>query len=258
MAALFYLLALSLACVTSAPASSSADGTPAPSQDAAKFQQGRVVSVIDGATIEVESEGATYRARYIGVDVPAQESDGALRFNRFLVEGKRVQLERDPADSDPTSLLRYVYVSGEMVNLALIASGHAIAAPIPPGFARQADFLLAEKSARANQRGVWGQWPSSQETEQAANQPASPSPIPEFTGGTLPLVPQPKAPLSCDYSGTLEPVIKGVVGGGTGERIYYVPGDPSYDAIAVDRAQGGQWFCTEDTAISFGWKRASG
>ncbi len=100
--------------------------TLAPSS--ATKSQGLVSRVIDGDTIEIDIAGIKYKLRYIGIDTPelndkqpevyalAQE---ATRYNRKLVEGKTIRLEKDISETDKYGrLLRYVYVGDLFVNAA--------------------------------------------------------------------------------------------------------------------------------------------
>ena len=59
--------------------------------------------------------------------------------------------------------------------------------------------------------------------------------------------------MTCDFSGTGEPVIKGNVGSG-GEKIYHTPLSPFYDRTKIDESQGERMFCTEEEAIAAGWR----
>ncbi len=63
-----------------------------------------VTRVIDGDTIEVNISGTLYKVRYIGIDTPELDdkraeysalAQEATRYNRQLVEGKIVRLEKD-------------------------------------------------------------------------------------------------------------------------------------------------------------------
>ena len=84
--------------------------------------QAKVVSVIDGATIDAEIDNRIFRIRYLGIEIhgdrPSDDgglsiSQQAFEFNRFLVESQTVQLESDTVDTDPLgNLLRYVFVGG--------------------------------------------------------------------------------------------------------------------------------------------------
>jgi len=219
----------------------------------------QVVRVLDGMTIEVAVDGQAFVVRYLGVDIPAAAAQEALAFNAFLVDGRTVELQRDVADVDSQGrLLRYVYVSGEMVNQALLTNGYAVVSSSAEGFIHQAEFLVAQESAKKTERGVWE--PSRQ--AQAGHEEASPTAtsdqsgnVQEFSGGTLPR-PRDGAAAACDYSGTKEAVIKGNVDLVTGERTYHVPGGFFYDTIVVDERGGDAWLCTELEAIAQGWKRS--
>lgn len=99
---------------------SNPQSTSAPTSSTASESQVFVTRVIDGDTIEVSVAGTIYKVRYIGIDTPelkdkradifalAQE---ATRYNRQLVEGKYVRLEKDISETDKYDrLLRYVYL----------------------------------------------------------------------------------------------------------------------------------------------------
>jgi micrococcal nuclease len=218
-----------------------------------------VVQVLDGMTIEVTMDGQTFIVRYLGVDIPPATAQEALAFNRFLVEGRTVELERDMVGTDPQGrLLRYVYVNGEMVNQALLTNGYAVVAPSSEEFAYQAEFLVAQESAKTTERGVWEPSRQANESHEAVTPTATPAQsedVQEFSGGTLPR-PRGDTAVACDYSGTKEAVIKGNVDLLTGERTYHVPGSFFYDTIVVDEREGDAWLCTELEAVAQGWKRS--
>jgi micrococcal nuclease len=121
--------------------------------------------VIDGDTIEVNISGAIYKVRYIGVDTPelyderyeysvlAQE---AKEFNKQLVEGKEVRLEKDISETDRYKrLLRYVYVDETFVNAELVKHGLARAKAYEPDTKYQACFEELETKAREAGLGIW-------------------------------------------------------------------------------------------------------
>ncbi len=217
-----------------------------------------VVGVIDGITIEVEADGRVSRVRYLGVEIPdtgrvepsgQQTAEEAWDFNRFLVEGKTVELEKGLTEVDQSGqLLRYVYVNGEMVNLALLTNGYATVASFPAKFKYLTSFLIAEENAEASLRGVWSL--NSVKDDHS-------SPTPSFSGGTLPKLPEEKRSLDvCDYSDSNTPVIKGNVDSRTGERIYHVPDGFFYSTTVVDESAGDRWLCTEEEAVEAGWKKS--
>lgn len=231
----------------------------------------KVIAILDGVTIDVEIDGEVFRVRYLGIDVPGAGSGAdptitarALEFNRFRVQGRIVEIERDGTDTDDTGrLLRYVYVDGEMVNLALLEGGHAVVAGFPAGFRYRDSFLLSEAAARKDRQGYWRdvaeqnftQEDLEEDPEDEVSVP-TPAEVPQFAGGTLPLPPGAGGG-SCDFTGTKEPVIKGNVDSATGERIYIMPGSIFYSTTVVESDEGDEWLCTEDDAIAAGWIKAN-
>lgn len=138
--------------------------TPVPAPDGLT----RVVNVVDGDTIEIEG-GA--RVRYIGVDTPetVHPTKGvqcfgreASDYNKKILEGGLVRLERDISDTDKYDrLLRYVYLpDGTFVNLKLVADGYAHVSTYPPDVAHTKEFLAAQSEARSAGRGLWSSCPT--------------------------------------------------------------------------------------------------
>jgi hypothetical protein len=52
-------------------------------------------------------------------------------------------------------------------------------------------------------------------------------------------------------------VIKRNISSKTGEKTYYLQGDPGYDLVIIDPDYGERWFCTEAEAQANGWRRSS-
>lgn len=133
----------------------------------------QVRRVVDGDTIIVAINGREERLRYIGIDTPESVQPNtpvecfgreAAEANRRLVEGRTVLLERDVSDRDRFGrLLRYVYVddpsSGErvFVNHELVARGYAQVATYPPDVRYESQFRAAQRDARDEGRGLWGE-----------------------------------------------------------------------------------------------------
>ena len=120
--------------------------------------QAQVVRVIDGDTIDVEIEGEVYCVRQLGVDCPEADCEFgqlATDVNRALVEGKRVELEKDMPDTDEHGrLLRYVFVGGMMVNAKLLRLGYASAVTVHPDVAHGEEFLALEREAQLSGVGL--------------------------------------------------------------------------------------------------------
>ncbi|OGG05069.1 hypothetical protein A2Z33_07360 [Candidatus Gottesmanbacteria bacterium RBG_16_52_11] len=123
----------------------------------------RVLRVIDGDTIMVEPDTAV---RYIGIDTPEMtgpDSTGrcyglqAKAKNESLVSGRTVQLVRDVSETDRYGrLLRYVYVGNTMINELLVREGYARVSTYPSDVTYQQLFLEAERYARQEHLGLWG------------------------------------------------------------------------------------------------------
>lgn len=122
-----------------------------------------VAAAIDGDTIRL-ADGS--RVRYIGVDTPETVHPSkpvqcfgkeASDFNRGLVEGRPVRLERDITDTDHYGrLLRYVYLAdGTFVNLELVRQGYASVVTYPPDVAQTTTLQAAQQEARSAGRGLW-------------------------------------------------------------------------------------------------------
>jgi micrococcal nuclease len=150
------LLALIAGCVSLAPTTTT---SPVPKT------QITVTRVIDGDTIEVDIAGTIYAVRYNGIDTPeltdkrpeiyalAQE---ATQYNRQLVEGKIVRLEKDVSETDKYGrLLRYVYVDDIFVNAELVRLGYAQVVTYPPDVRYQDLLLQLQKEAKEASRGLW-------------------------------------------------------------------------------------------------------
>ena len=129
-----------------------------------------VVRVVDGDTIEVQVEGATATVRLMGIDTPETthptrpvEYYGleAAALTETALSGKTVNLMPDVTgdrEDQYGQLLRYVTVQGVDFNAALVREGYARAVR---GFkyARRAEFIALEDSARSGGMGLWGERP---------------------------------------------------------------------------------------------------
>jgi micrococcal nuclease len=137
------------------------DGGGTPTADA------RVIRVVDGDTIKVETAGRRDTVRYIGVDTPESVkpntpvqcfAKAASHFNARLVEGQRVRLRYDVERRDRYArLLAYVYRArdGLFVNAELVRRGYAVTLTFPPNVAHADEFAHLARRAREAGRGLW-------------------------------------------------------------------------------------------------------
>jgi micrococcal nuclease len=125
-----------------------------------------VARVVDGDTIVLEDKR---KLRYIGINSPESVDprrpvqcfgEEASEYNKSLVEGQTVRLEKDVSETDKYGrLLRYVYINDQMVNELLVSQGYAHASSYPPDVKHQKQLKQAENDARMNKRGLWEKCP---------------------------------------------------------------------------------------------------
>lgn len=226
-----------IATITNTTSVTSSTATTEPSTTLAE-ETFLVTRVIDGDTIEIEGGK---KVRYIGIDTPETVDPRkpvqcfgveAFNKNKELVEGKRIRLEKDISEIDTYGrLLRYVYVDDIFVNDYLVRQGYAYAYTYPPDVKYSEQFVQAQTEARENNRGLWKACPVS-------------TTIPTTTSISLPA-----------HSPNTNCTIKGNISS-SGEKIYHLEGCASYNVTKIDEARGERWFCTEEEAITAGWRKA--
>ncbi|KKR75777.1 MAG: WD40 domain protein beta Propeller [Candidatus Levybacteria bacterium GW2011_GWA2_40_8] len=119
--------------------------------------------MIDGDTIKIENNIVV---RYIGIDTPETVHPSkpvqcygkeASDKNKELVEGKEVKLEKDVSETDKYDrLLRYVWLGDILVNEYLVHEGYAQSSSYPPDIKYQERFIEAQRQAREEKKGLWG------------------------------------------------------------------------------------------------------
>lgn len=125
----------------------------------------KVSRIIDGDTIEVTKTGVSKIVRYIGINTPEvagpntnDECFGkeASAYNKELVLGKEVRLEKDVSEEDKYGRwLRYVYVDDVFVNEDLVTKGYAKAKSYPPDTSYNSILNTAQTKAKMESRGLW-------------------------------------------------------------------------------------------------------
>lgn len=210
------------------PQVAAASDTAQPSLSIKNHKLAKVIRVIDGDTIELESG---QKVRYIGIDTPetvdprkttqcfGQEASSK---NKDLVEGEVVSLEKDVSETDKYGrLLRYVYIGDIFVNDYLVEEGYAYASSFPPDVKYQENFQNSQHRAQSNNKGLWS---SCRE----------------------------KSPQTIADQGCL---IKGNIST-SGEKIYHLPGQRYYEKTVIDESRGERWFCTEEEAQNATWRKS--
>ena len=129
--------------------------------------QGVVTNVIDGDTVDITSNGDTFRLRYLNMAAPelngtsseppeclAQE---AKEVNESLVLGREVSIEYDQECQDRFDrLLGFVYRGERMVNLIMVERGFGQVLLIEPNMSLATEFQALEALAKDQKAGIWG------------------------------------------------------------------------------------------------------
>ncbi len=131
---------------------------------ASSLQQATVIAVNDGDTVTLLLGGKRCRARLIGIDAPemGQEPWGRLSREhlRKLLKGYRwrVSIEYDRELRDKYDrLLVYLWApDGQMLNERMLQDGYAVLFTIRPNSKYAERFRQAQRTARENERGIWG------------------------------------------------------------------------------------------------------
>ncbi len=121
-----------------------------------------VTRVIDGDTFDIEGGR---RVRLIGINTKERFKSGgpecfateAYEALKSRIEGKEVLLTKDVSEVDKYKrLLRYMYIDNVFINEWLVAEGYAQVSTFPPDVANQQLFLAAQKMAKTEKKGLWG------------------------------------------------------------------------------------------------------
>jgi micrococcal nuclease len=171
------LFALHVACAPGAapatappPVARAAPSTrPAPPAPAARSLEVTVEKVIDGDTVLARGlPKGTELVRLIGVNAPETGRGRTVRecfgaesarwLTQQIARGSRLRLEFDVGERDRFGrLLAYAYrPDGTFVNAALVGNGYAQTMTIPPNVAHADELRALERTARREERGLWG------------------------------------------------------------------------------------------------------
>ncbi len=194
-------------------------------------------TVLDGDTLEIDVQ----RIRLHGIDAPERRQtcavggkpwDCGAEATRALVAriaDRRVEC----AATDTDRYGRVVAVcrsGGADLNAWMVANGWALA------YRRYTlDYVDQELAAQAARRGIWRgefvapwEWRRGRRLASSGEDAARP-------------------PTECRIKGNISR---------RGERIYHVPGGRYYARTRIDAGKGERWFCSEQEALSAGWRSA--
>lgn len=196
-------------------------------------------AVIDGDGLAIDRATGETTVRLYGIDAPEGRQtcrrngaewacgDAASRRLRELVERHTVTCEQKDVDGYGR-VVAVCSAGGRDVGEAMVRSGMALA------YRRFSDdYVPAEDAARRERAGLWqGEfvppWDWRERDARSRTRGAATDRRP-----------------GCDIKGNVN---------GRGQRIYHVPGTPSYDSTVIDTGRGERWFCSEGEARRAGWR----
>ena len=118
---------------------------------------GRVVRVIDGDTVVVQTAPATeVRIRLAGIDAPENGQPFGQRARQFLasrIAGRGVEISGDSRDRYDR-ILGTVWADGRDINAELVCGGMAWAYRVR-NEAQNPVYLQCENAAREQKKGLW-------------------------------------------------------------------------------------------------------
>ena len=138
-----------------------------PSTSINLVQNGTVVRVVDGDTIEVYQDGKIEKIRLIGVNTPETVDPRkdvqcyGLEASVFLKKellGQQVLLESDNSQQMKDTygrLLRYAYLKGKNINQKIIEEGYGFEYTYKTPYKFQKEFKESEEKAKKEEKGLW-------------------------------------------------------------------------------------------------------
>lgn len=128
----------------------------------------KIMSVVDGDTVDIDINGRTERVRLIGVNTPETQHptkpiecfgpEASAYLTTLLPKGITMRIERDVEARDRYGrLLLYLYRATDnlFINLDLVARGYGTPMSIEPNTFHRNYFVRAAAQAEAANVGLW-------------------------------------------------------------------------------------------------------
>lgn len=206
----------------------------------------QVVKVVDGDTIDINMNGKIERIRLIGIDAPESVDprkdvecfglDASAKLKELLISGT-VYVAADKTQSDRDiygRLLRYVWNEDNMfINENMIKEGYAREYTYKNPYKYQKDFQMMQRYAQELKLGLWSDNACLNQNSQQLQ--------------------------TNDIVLDLENevcAIKGNINTKNNKKIYHTTDCPSYAQTKIDLSKGERYFCSEEEAVSAGWRKA--
>lgn len=122
----------------------------------------RVVEVVDGDTVKILYNHNEETVRLIGINAPERDAclyEESTEKLKELVDNKYVSIEFDPTQGERDKygrLLLFLWQDSTFVNDEMIRSGYVYEYTYDFPYKYQTQFIEAQKEARENKRGLWG------------------------------------------------------------------------------------------------------
>lgn len=130
----------------------------------------QIVNVVDGDTVDIWMNGEEIRIRLLGVDTPETVRPGSpvecfgkesSKYTEESLLGEIVSIETDPTQAEYDRygrLLAYIYLDGDSLsfNQTLLREGYATVYKNRIPIQLQDQFIEAERLAREEDKGLWG------------------------------------------------------------------------------------------------------
>jgi endonuclease YncB( thermonuclease family) len=215
---------------------------------------------IEGRAKPVDGDSFNFEIRIFGIDAPepgqtCKDAQGisypcgriAREAMAGLLNGKTVRCEKQDQDAKFGRPVAICYADGLDVGAEMVDRGLAVA------YRRYSlKYVPNEDQAKAAKRGLWaGTFEMPREYRARAFGGGNAALLIPSNPGTCPPPPPDPRPPQC--------AIKGNISGKKGQpRIYHMPGSAGYEAVVIAPAKGERYFCSEEEAITCGWRKGRG